>query len=300
MIDCCKNHHHDNTMQPHQSALLSLHSAVLLFGGTALFSKLISLSALDITVYRTAIAFVTLLAILAVQRQKIFLNCGKDYLTALLLGVIVGLHWVTYFAGMQMAGVAVGIIAFFTYPVITVFLEPLFTRTRVQNKDVLSAAAVLFGIYLLVPAADLGNQVTLGVLTGVVSGALFALRNLLQKQYFSHYGGPQTMLYQTLVACVMLAAFVEVPPGSISNQNVWLLLLAGAVFTAIPHALFASSLRYLSATTAGLISCLQPLYAAVLAYILLQETMTLTTLIGGLLVISAACFETWSITRKKA
>ncbi|TMO99782.1 EamA family transporter, partial [Pseudoalteromonas sp. S3178] len=69
-------------MRPQQSALLSLHSAVLLFGGTALFSKLISLSALDITVYRTAVAFVVLLLLLKIQRQPIKLRHKKDYLTA--------------------------------------------------------------------------------------------------------------------------------------------------------------------------------------------------------------------------
>lgn len=287
-------------MQPKQSALLSLHSAVLLFGGTALFSKLISLSALDITVYRAAIAFIVLLILLKLQRQPIKLHNQRDYLVAIMLGAIVGLHWVTYFAGMQMAGVAIGIIAFFTYPVITVFLEPLFNRKQIQLKDIISASTVLLGIYLLVPEANLGNQVTLGIITGIFSGALFALRNLLQKQFFSHYSGPHTMLYQTLVACLLLIAFVDVPPQHVSPQNISLILLAGVVFTATPHALFASSLRHLSATTAGLISCLQPLYGTLLAYILLHETLTLTTLFGGLLVVSAACFETWSITRKKA
>ncbi|MDW7549352.1 DMT family transporter [Pseudoalteromonas peptidolytica] len=287
-------------MQSKQSALLSLHSAVLLFGGTALFSKLISLSALDITVYRAAIAFIVLLILLKLQRQPIKLHNQRDYLVVIMLGAIVGLHWVTYFAGMQMAGIAIGIIAFFTYPVITVFLEPLFNRKQIQLKDIISASTVLLGIYLLVPEANLGNQVTLGIVTGVFSGALFALRNLLQKQFFSHYSGPHTMLYQTLVACLLLIAFVDVPPQHVSPQNISLILLAGVVFTAIPHALFASSLRHLSATTAGLISCLQPLYGTLLAYILLHETLTLTTLFGGLLVVSAACFETWSITRKKA
>ncbi len=82
------------------------------------------------------------------------------------------------------------------------------------------------------------------------------------------------------------------------TESDWLLLLlVGVVFTAIPHALFATSLRYLSATTAGLISCLQPLYGSVLAFILLHERPSLLTMIGGLLVISAAIFETWSVSR---
>lgn len=292
-------------MNTKQQSLLYLHSAVLLFGGTALFSKLIGLPALDITVYRTGVAAIILFIVLSLQKQKITLSSGKDYGVALLLGIVVGIHWVTYFAGMQMAGVTIGIIAFFTYPVITVFLEPLLARFISKNKlsskpklkDVLIACIVMIGIFLLIPEISLGNQVTLGIATGVVSALFFALRNILHKNYFSHYSGPHTMLYQTLVACLMLCLFVEVPPMDVTDTDWLLILLVGVIFTAMPHALFASSLRHLSATTAGLISCLQPLYGSVLAFFLLSERVNMWTIIGGLLVISAALFETWSVSR---
>lgn len=292
-------------MNTKQQSLVYLHSAVLLFGGTALFSKLIGLPALDITVYRTAVAAIVLFFLLSCQKQKIRLASTKDYGIALLLGVVVGIHWVTYFAGMQMAGVTIGIIAFFTYPVITVFLEPLLARflqknkisSKPKQKDVLIAFIVMLGIFLLIPEISLGNQVTLGIATGVLSAFFFALRNILHKNYFSHYSGPQTMLYQTLVAFVMLCLFVEVPPIEVSDHDWLLILLVGVVFTAAPHALFASSLRHLSATTAGLIACLQPLYGSILAFILLNERVNIWTIIGGLLVISAALFETWSVSQ---
>jgi drug/metabolite transporter (DMT)-like permease len=292
-------------MNTQQQSLLYLHSAVLLFGGTALFSKLIGLPALDITVYRTAVAGIVLFIVLSLQKQKIRLASAKDYKIALLLGIVVGIHWVTYFAGMQMAGVTIGIIAFFTYPVITVFLEPLLTRflnksnisSKPKPKDILIALIVMVGIYLLIPEISLGNQVTLGIATGVLSAFFFALRNILHKNYFSHYSGPHTMLYQTLVASLMLCLFVEVPPMDVTHHDWLLILLVGVIFTAMPHSLFASSLRHLSATTAGLISCLQPLYGSVLAFFLLSERVNIWTIIGGLLVISAALFETWSVSR---
>jgi len=202
---------------------------------------------------------------------------------------------------MQMAGVTVGIIAFFTYPVMTVFLEPVLSkagiRTKPQVKDVIIAIIVLVGVFLLIPEINFGNQVTIGIITGVISGFFFALRNVLHKNYFSHYSGPQTMLYQTLVAFLMLGLFVEVPPMKVTTDDWLLIILVGAIFTAIPHALFASSLRHLSATTAGLISCLQPLYGSVLAFLLLNERVNIMTIIGGALVISAALFETWSVSR---
>jgi drug/metabolite transporter (DMT)-like permease len=155
----------------------------------------------------------------------------------------------------------------------------------------------MIGIFLLIPEISLGNQVTLGIATGVLSAFFFALRNILHKNYFSHYSGPHTMLYQTLVAFLMLCLFVEVPPMDVTNNDWLLILLVGVIFTAMPHALFASSLRHLSATTAGLISCLQPLYGSVLAFLLLSERVDMWTIIGGLLVISAALFETWSVSR---
>jgi len=288
-------------MKVQQQSLLFLHSAVLLFGGTALFSKLIGLPALDITVYRTGVAAVVLFILLTLQKKRITLASTKDYGVAILLGVVVGIHWVTYFAGMQMAGITVGIIAFFTYPVITVFLEPLLSRAKVKSKpqikDIIIAFVVLIGIYLLIPEINLGNQTTLGIVTGIISAFFFALRNVLHKNYFSHYSGPHTMLYQTLVAFIMLGLFVEVPPMQVSVDDWLLILLVGVIFTAMPHALFASSLRHLSATTAGLISCLQPLYGSVLAFLLLNERVNISTIIGGLLVVSAAIFETWSVSK---
>lgn len=288
-------------MKTQQQSLLFLHCAVLLFGGTALFSKLIGLPALDITVYRTGVAAIVLFILLTLQKKKITLSSTKDYGIAILLGVVVGIHWVTYFAGMQMAGVTIGIIAFFTYPVITVFLEPLLNRSKgvgkPKLKDVAIAVIVLFGIFLLIPEVNLGNQVTMGIATGVISAFFFALRNILHKNYFSHYSGPHTMLYQTLIAFFMLGLFIEVPIAEVTNRDWSLILLVGVVFTAMPHALFASSLRHLSATTAGLISCLQPLYGSVLAFLLLSERINIMTVIGGMLVISAALFETWSVSK---
>jgi len=286
-------------MKAQQQSLFYLHSAVLLFGGTALFSKLIQLPALDITVYRVAVAFIALFILLIAQGKKLTLASQKEYGVAILLGMVVGIHWVTYFASMQMAGVTIGIISFFTYPVITVFLEPLFSKKRPKLKDICIAVVVVLGIFLLIPEVSLGNQTTLGIITGIISAAFFALRNIVHKNYFSHYSGPHTMFYQTFVAFVMLFMFVEVPVSQVSEQDWWLIVLVGVVFTATPHALFASSLRHLSATTAGLISCLQPLYGSILAFLLLQERVSIISLIGGCLVVSAAVFETWSVSASK-
>jgi len=279
-------------MESRGQSLLSLHIAVLLFGGTAVFARAIQLPALDITCYRAAIACLVLLVIVKLMGNRIRLSNWRDYRTALILGVVVGLHWVTYFAGMQYAGVAIGIIAFFTYPVMTVLLEPLLSKQRPRAQDLLSTLIVVAGIVLIVPELSLSNQTTQGIALGVFSAFLFTIRNLLHKKRFSQYTGPQAMFYQTLIACLMLAPFLSDSKINSAPDNSWMLLLLGCVFTAAPHALMASSLRDLKAKTVGLISCLQPMYGMAMAALVLSEWPEVKTLAGGALVLSAAIFET--------
>jgi drug/metabolite transporter (DMT)-like permease len=71
-----------------------------------------------------------------------------------------------------------------------------------------------------------------------------------------------------------------------------LLLALGTFFTAIPHAMIATALQHLRAKTFSLVACMQPFYAILFAMILINEQPTWQTLVGGLLVISAAIYET--------
>ncbi|WP_300480423.1 DMT family transporter [Shewanella sp.] len=274
------------------SGLIELHLAVLLFGGTALFSKLIPLSALDITFLRCIVAATVLGLLVKLSRRRLTLASKQDYLVAIGLGVIVSLHWVTYFAAMQLSSVAIGMIAFFTYPVMTVIAEPLLTGSKIKLLDMISGVLVLIGVILLIPEANLGNDTTLGIAIGIVSAILFTARNLLHKRYFSQYSGPHAMFYQTLVAVVFLLPWHQTELNSISLEVWGLIILLGVAFTAAPHALFTSALRQLSAKTVGLVSCLQPFYGAMLALIILGEELNLNTLIGGTIIVATAIFET--------
>ncbi|MBY5992286.1 DMT family transporter [Ferrimonas balearica] len=271
---------------------LQLHLAVLLFSGTALFSKLIPLPATEITALRSVLAGLALFSLLLLTRQRTRLHRARDYGIVVVLGMLIGLHWATYFAAMQYSTVAIGMIAFFCYPVMTVLAEPLLAGQRPEGVDLLSALTVLLGVILLVPTPSLESEITRGVLLGVLSAALFTARNLLQKRHFSHYGGSQTMAYQTSVAALMLLPWCQWPEGSLSGGDWGLLLLLGLGFTALPHALLSQSLRSLSAKTISLVSCLQPLYATALAAALLAEWPDFKTLLGGTLILAAALYET--------
>jgi drug/metabolite transporter (DMT)-like permease len=210
----------------------------------------------------------------------------------LVTGVLLGLHWVTYFHAMQVSSVAIGMIALFTYPVITIYLEPLVKGARPKRADIYCGFIVLFGVYLMVPNFSLESNTTLGVLWGISSALLFSMRNVIQRHYLSEYTGEVSIFYQGSVIAVMFMFFVgEIP--SFDNTYIWIqLLVLGAIFTALPHALFASSLRYLNAKTVSLLACLQPVYGTTFALLILKEQPAMMTLIGGAIVVCAAAWKT--------
>nr|WP_136250580.1 DMT family transporter [Ningiella ruwaisensis] len=290
-------------MDPVKKSLINLHLTVMLLGGTALFSKLIPLSALDITFGRSLPAFLFLFAFVKLSGESLRLNQSKDYFIAMGLGMIMAVHWVTYFAAMQYSSVSVGIIALFTFPVITVLLEPFFEKIAIVWQDIVSALVVLVGIFMIVPDVSLENDVTLGVAIGVFSAFLYAIRNLMHRQYFSHYSGAKAMAYQIAIICPCLVWFISDDFFSVEKafdiNSALLLLLLGTVFTALPHALVATALKHLRAKTFSLVACMQPLYGVVFAIVLLGESPTWQTLAGGILVISAAVYETVNTHRQR-
>lgn len=272
--------------------LFNVHVAGLLFGGTSLFSRSIDLSALDMTAIRSVIAAAVLFLVLSIRKKPLKLVSAKHGILMLVSGVLLGLHWVTYFHAMQVSSIAIGMIALFTYPMITIFLEPLIKGALPKQADILCGFVVLFGVLLMVPSFSLQSEVTLGILWGVLSALLFSVRNVIQGHYLSEYGGEVSILYQSLVVVIMTMCFVDSVP-SIDNHYTWIqLLVLGAFFTALPHVLFASGLRVLNAKTVSLVSCLQPVYATLFALLILKEQPALLTLIGGAIIVIAAAWET--------
>jgi drug/metabolite transporter (DMT)-like permease len=278
-------------MQDTRKGLSALHLGSLLLGGTALFSKLIETSALEITLWRSFIAAAVLLALLMLRRARVRLRNYRDAATVLLLGMLLAVHWVTYFHSMQVSSIAIGIIAFFSHPVISVLLEPLFTRQKPRLADLVTALWVLGGIAIMLPELNLASGATQGVLWGLLSALLFSLRNIIYKRYFAHYDSSLAMMYQCLIVAIVLLPFAGNFIVEASTEHWALLLVLGVLFTATPHTLFSFSLKLLPVKTASLIMCLVPLYATLLAALLLDEIPDSATLIGGSMVLSAAIFE---------
>jgi drug/metabolite transporter (DMT)-like permease len=175
-------------------------------------------------------------------------------------------------------------------------LEPIFSRERLKTGDIIAGLIMFAGLAVMVgqDLCDLQGAVTHGVLWGVFSAVLFALRNLFQKYHFNHVTSDSLMFHQVVAVGLMLVIFVDYPRvSSLAAPDLLNLLLLGIFSTAGAHTLLVFSLKQLSAKSVALISCLQPVIATLLAWYVIREMPALTVLIGGGMVLSVAAYESF-------
>ena len=281
-------------MTDSKHGLSILYVAVFLLSLNGLFSKLIPLDAVSVTQLRSVMAALALLAFAYARKRKFRLNSLQEYLGVYLIGVILGLHWICFYHAMQVSTVAIGMLSLFTYPVITVMLEPVFSKSKIQFTDIIAAVVVFTGIIIML-GDDLNqfdSSSMQGVFWGVLSAFLFSIRNLLQKYNHSGVSSDGLILHQVIAISFMLLIFVDMDAVTKFKLNDWLLLVVlGAISTAAAHSLLSYSLKHLAAKSIAMISCLQPLFAAFFAWIILDEEPTTGIIIGGLVIVSVAFYE---------
>src|SRR5699024_1528607 len=248
--------------------LAQVNLSVVLLGLVPLFAKVVALDAVSIIAWRAILGALALLAFLLLRRDGLRLSCRRDYAIVVALGVVMAVHWSTFFHAIQMSTVAVAMVAMFTWPVLTVLIEPLVFGSTHRVRDLVLALASLFGVALVLPEFSLDAAAVHGAAWGLFSALLYALRNVYYRRYLATFRGRRMVGWQLVVIALCLLPFVHMPATPAAMD--WLLLIVlGIVFTALAHTLFASSMRFLQAKTAGMISCLQPAYGIAAAALLL-------------------------------
>jgi drug/metabolite transporter (DMT)-like permease len=279
-------------MSLHSRNLLCIHFAVLLFGFAGLFGRFLPLTPVLIVFGRVVFASLTLLLAALLRRDILRPVSQLNLLAFAALGVLLALHWTTFFQSVQTGGVALALITFSTFPVFVAFLEPLFFHEKLHASDVVLAALALAGVALLTPCFELRDRATKGVLWGVASGLTFALLSLLNRRFVRHHSSLTLALYQDLFAAVALLPFALADWPAFTLQDVLLLVVLGVLCTAVAHSLFIAGMHGVSARTASMIACLEPVYGTLLAMLFLRDIPSLRTVGGGILILGVAFYAT--------
>ncbi len=270
------------------SSLFKIHVAVLLFGVAGLFGKWIDLPPLLITWGRCAFAFVTLFFLILFSKERFVLEQVSHYFIFTGLGLLLALHWWAFFYSIQISTVAVGLLTFSTFPVFTVFLEPLFFKEKTGWADMIAAFVTFGGIVLIVPGFDVNNTITLGAIFGMLSGLSFAILQILNRKYVQSYSGRLITFYQTGVASIALLPLVSFAKGDFTMHDILLLVVLGVLCTAVAHSFFVSGLRSVKVRSASIIAGLEPVYGIIAAMLFLHEMPSWKEICGGIVILAVA------------
>ncbi|MGB5942802.1 MAG: DMT family transporter [Leeuwenhoekiella sp.] len=279
---------------PKQSAyiknLLQLNLGVLFISTSGVLGRSIHLWP-PVTIGIRALLAMAVLFLFLWWKKLSLRIAKKDRSTVLLGGILMGVHWVTYFQALRLSNVAIGMLTIYTYPAMSSLLEPLILKSKFEKMHLLLGVLVLIGIYFLVPEFSLEHEHTQAIAFGLCSALAYAIRNILMKREVGKYHGSVLMWYQMVIVgfCLLPLSLSVSQEGLIKALP--LLLILAVVTTSVGHTVFLMSFRHFKITTASILSSVQPIYGILLAFLLLGERPKLITLLGGSLIILAVIVE---------
>lgn len=286
-----------------KKALIQLHIAVFLAGFTAILGKLITLNEGLLVWFRLLITVVTLGVILFLKKQLQQIPL-KDVKKIFGVGVIVAIHWVTFYGSVKYANVSVALVCFSATGFFTAFFEPLILKRRIALIEVGLGLIAILGIYVIF---DFHPQYKLGIAFGIISAVGSALFPIYNKKLLLVYSPKILTLYEMgggLLALTALVPFYLMQfPASYyiptATDWLWLLVLAW-LCTVLSFDLQLNALKKISAFTANLTYNLEPVYGIILAFIFFNENEQLHPqfYIGVLLILLAVVLQMFRIRRQ--
>jgi len=272
----------------------TLTLTALLWGGTFIAGRIVaeSLPPASSSFLRFAIASVSLLGILLFTEKKLPIPQFKQWIALLFLGLtgVFGYN-LFFFTGLKYitAGRASLIIAF--TPLAITFLAALFTHERLNIKQIGGILISLTGALLIVSNGQprmlfeggfgFGEKALLGC---VLSWSLYSI---VGRTVMNKLSPLVAVCYSSVIGTLLLAvpAFMENLPGSLSTISSadWLSLSYLGIFgTALGFSLYYKGIKKIGPARAGIFINLVPVFALLLSWVLLGETIQPVVLLGGL------------------
>ncbi|MFK7923850.1 MAG: DMT family transporter [Bacteroidia bacterium] len=265
------------TLTPLNKAYIMMHIAIVLYGFTAILGKLIDLPGITIVVYRMGITMLSLLLIPGAVKVALSLP-RKLQLKIALIGVLMAIHWVTFFQAIKLSNVSITLSCLASTALFTSLFEPLFFRRRIQWYEMILAALVIVGFLFIFDVA--GERYWLGMLVSVISAMVIALASVINKDVVDEVENVFAITLIEFVAGVAVLLLVfpvylqfwpETPVVPQSGIDWIYLVVLALLCTTLAYSLTMLALKHVSAYTTTLSINLEPIYGMLMAAIIFQE-----------------------------
>lgn len=284
-------------MTPVQRAYIELHIAVLLFGFTAILGKLIQLPAISIVWWRVLITSISLLLLIR-GGSKLKHIAPRLRLQFMGIGILVGLHWLTFYGAVKLSNASLTLVCFATTSFFTSIAEPIILRRPFSKLELGLSLLIIPGMALIFNHVKLDQL--LGMAVGIASAFLAALFGTFNKKLIGKTDELSITFLELSSAWLFISLILPFLMWQNKEPLTWLpstmdwvyLMILALVCTTFAYVLALRSLRHISAFAANLTINLEPVYGIILAWVLLHENRELSAgFYIGVAVISVAVFS---------
>jgi drug/metabolite transporter (DMT)-like permease len=282
---------------PRLKEFLLLHGIVFLWGFTGIIGKLLHQESFIIVWYRVLIASLGLLVYLWITKTSF--SVKRTYiLPVVLVGIVVALHWITFYYAIQISTASLGILCLATTTVHVVWLEPLIMKTAFQWKKLFFSLMVVAGVAFI--ARDFKGDVLLATGIGLLSALLAGIFSVSNAKLSQTIPAPILSFYELTTGWVGISLyllFTHAPKALFylsQNDLLWLLFL-GLVCTSFAFIVAINLVKKLGAYTVSLTINLEPIYTMILAVVLLNEhkVLSIEFYVSAFLIVGALLLNAW-------
>lgn len=261
-------------------------------GAASKFLFMNGISALHLVQLRITLALTVLFLWLVITQPALLKITREDLPYFFLLGVILASAQFTYLYAISKIQVAAAILLQYQAPVFVVLYSVAVGRKKIRPVTFASLAGALAGCYLVVGAYDVDvlNINRMGIIAGLASAVAFAWYSVQSEYGMDRYSPWTVLVYALLFAAPIwnifqppLEAFAR--PYSTAEWG-WIVFIAvfGTVFA---FGFYNKGVRQIQSAHASITATLEPITAAVISYLFLNEVMEVYQFIGAAMVIAS-------------
>lgn len=285
-------------MTKQAAARLQIIVVMLLFGTIGIFVRFIDMPSSVIAVARGLIGALFLFCV--VMGRKVGMDWAairRNGLKLLFSGFCIGVNWILLFESYRYTTVATATLCYYLQPVVVIVGSHFILGEKLTARKLICVLIAVCGMVPVSGMLDSGlpssSEIT-GILLAVGAAVLYGINIMTNKTM------KEIAPFDMTIVCLGTAALTTLPytlltvsPSELTLEPLPLLLLltVGVIHTGVAYSLYYTALKSLPAQTVAIYGYIDPIFAIVLSAALLKESLTISTLIGAVMILGATFFS---------
>jgi len=264
--------------------LIEMITATLIWGSIPIFSLLSHLSSGIFVFFRVLFAFPFILYLLYKKEGLNSFFDIKPFKYLFLSGVFLSINWVLFFLAIEIAGVNLAVIIYYSGPIFSILLAVIFLKEPFNLKLLTSIILVAIGVIFSVGGIE---NFTKGAILALLAAISYGLLGFFSKLATINHSSYKVTAWQIFISIFLTAPFLYFSEFNLTPSILFIVIIAGIIHTALALFLWYDSLNYIPLSLAGVLAYLDIFFAMILSWIFLAEVPTIEQIVGSILIVLA-------------